>query len=233
MYCIITGASRGIGRELAYIFAKHKYNLILTCKNNIDILNEIKKDIEKLYDVIVYTKKGSIDENDIKLINDDIYILINNQSEAEYGLLQDITKNRYDELIDSNITNAIWTTKYVLPNFIKNKMGIIVNISSVWGIYGSSNEVIYSTTKAAIIGFTKSLYKELSDSSIDVICFALGIVDTDMIKNLDSSEIEQIKKTLSDNKIMTKKFVANEIVDIVLNKKYKNGDIIEINNGLK
>ena len=112
-------------------------------------------------------------------------------------------------------------------------MGIIVNISSIWGIYGSSNEVIYSTTKAAIIGFTKSLYKELYNSNIDVICFALGIVDTDMIKNLDSSEIEQIKKTLSDNKIMTKEFVANEIANIVLNKEYKNGDIIEINNGLK
>lgn len=233
MYCIITGASRGIGRELAYIFARHKYNLILTCKNNINLLNEIKNDIEELYNVAVYIKNGSIDENDIKSLNDDIYILINNQSEAEYGLLQDITKKRYDELINSNITNAIWTTKCVLPNFIKNKMGIIVNISSIWGIYGSSNEVIYSTTKAAIIGFTKSLHKELCSSNIDVICFALGIVDTDMIKNLDSSEIEQIKKILSDNKIMTKEYVANEISNVILNKKYKNGDIIEINNGLK
>ena len=110
MYAIITGASRGIGRALAYKFAEHRYDLILTCEKNIDLLNDIKKDIENKFDRKVIAVKGLLDENNLP---DDIYILINNAGKCDYNLFQDITYDKYKEIIYSNLDYTFLITKAV------------------------------------------------------------------------------------------------------------------------
>ena len=230
MYAIITGASRGIGRALAYKFAEHRYDLILTCEKNIDLLNDIKKDIENKFDRKVIAVKGLLDENNLP---DDIYILINNAGKCDYNLFQDITYDKYKEIIYSNLDYTFLITKAVSKKMIKNKQGIIINISSIWGIVGSSLESIYSMTKGGINAFTKSLAKEFKDSNVDVIAFALGAVDTDMNNHLKGIERENFMKTLVGGKMYEATDVSDTIYDVVQSKKYNSGDIIEINNGLK
>ena len=229
MYVIITGASRGIGKSLAYKYAENGYNLILTCEKNIDLLNSIKLDIEIKYKKNVFIKKGLLDEKDL---NDDIYILINNAGKCYYNLLQDTSYEKYKELIYSNLDYTFLTTKLILDKMIKLKQGIIVNISSMWGILGSSMESIYSMTKGGINAFTKSLAKELKDSNIDVLAFALGAVDTEMNCHLNFDEKNDFLRTLDNEQMYSSYEVANYIFNIILNKSYVSGEIIEYNNGL-
>ena len=229
MFCIITGASRGIGRELAILFAKSKYNLILTCKTNIDMLNLLKDELEKDYNVIVKTKQGHLTENDLSNI-DDLAIVINNASIADYNLLQDVSIDRYNEIIDSNLTDTFLTSKYSIPLFLKHKQGLIVNISSIWGELGASTEVLYSMTKGGIISFTKALSKELEPSGIDCICFKLGFVDTDMNSHLTEEEKNEFIKDIKDKNLIDKKVVAKKMFDIITNRKYNTGDILDFTN---
>lgn len=232
MFCIITGASRGLGRELAKLFAKNKYNLMLNCKNNIDLLNDLKNELENKYNIKVIIKKGHFDNNDFYNI-DDLQYVINNASIADYNLLQDVSLDRYKEIIDSNLTDCFLTTKYSIPLLLKKKDGLIINISSTWGDVGSSMEVLYSMTKGGIITFTKALSKELSLSNIDCICFKLGYIDTDMNNNLSIEEKKEIIDNLNDKKMIDKTYISNKIYDIITKHLYKSGDIIDFSNGLE
>lgn len=229
MFAVITGASRGVGKALAYKYAEYGYDLVLTCEKNIEILNNIKEDIETKYKKKVIAKKGLLERDDLP---DDTYILINNAGKCDYNLLQDISYERYKEIIYANLDCAFLTTKIVSKKLLKNKQGIIINISSMWGILGSSMESIYSMTKGGINAFTKSLAKEFKESNVDVIAFALGAVDTDMNMHLTDEERKEFIKTLDNGKMWIADEVAEKIYNIVSNRKYNTGDIIEVNNGL-
>ena len=229
MYAVITGASRGIGKVLAYQFAKGGYDLVLTCENNIILLESVKNDIVNKYNKKVIIKQGLLDESDLP---DDIYILINNAGKCDYNLFQDVSYDKFKEITYSNLDYTFLTTKLVCKNMIKCKQGIIINISSMWGILGSSMEVIYSMTKGGINSFTKSLAKELKYSNVDVIAFALGAVDTDMNDHLSESDKNELLKSLDNKKMYTCNEVAEFIFYVVSNKNYLTGDIIEYNNGL-
>ena len=230
MFAVITGASRGIGKALAYKFSQHGYDLVLTCEKNIKLLNDIKKDIETKYNRKVIVKQGLLEEIDLP---NDIYILINNAGKCDYNLFQDISFDRYREIVYSNIDYAFLTTKIISKKMLKEKQGVIINISSMWGILGASMESIYSMTKGAINALTKSLAKEFKDSNVDVLAFALGAVDTEMNNHLNDDEKEKFLTTLDDGKMWEPYEIADKIYDIVVNKKYQTGDIVELNNGLK
>ena len=170
MFAVITGASRGIGKALAYKFASGGYDLILTCEKNIKILDDIKIDIENMFNRKVIIKKGLLEEKDLP---NDIYILINNAGKCDYSLFQDVSYDKYKEIVYANLDYTFLTTKLISKTMIKSKLGVIINISSMWGILGSSMESIYSMTKGAINTLTKSLAKEFKDSNVDVLAFAL------------------------------------------------------------
>ena len=229
MFAVITGASRGIGKALAYKFASGGYDLILTCEKNIKILDDIKIDIENMFNRKVIIKKGLLEEKD--LLND-IYILINNAGKCDYSLFQDISYDKYKEIVYANLDYTFLTTKIVSQKMLKAKQGIIINISSMWGILGSSMESIYSMTKGAINALTKSLAKEFKDSDVDVIAFALGAVNTEMNSHLTEDEKKDFLNHLENGKMWSSDEIAKKIFDMVINKNYTTGDIIELNNGL-
>lgn len=229
MFAVITGASRGIGKALAYKFASGGYDLILTCEKNIKILDDIKIDIENMFNRKVIIKKGLLEEKD--LLND-IYILINNAGKCDYSLFQDISYDKYKEIVYANLDYTFLITKLISKTMIKAKLGVIINISSMWGILGSSMESIYSMTKGAINALTKSLAKEFKDSDVDVIAFALGAVDTEMNNHLSDEEKIDFVKSLENGKMWSPDDIAKKVFDMVINKNYTTGDIIELNNGL-
>ena len=245
----ITGASRGIGSALASIFASNGYDLILSCDKNYNLLkadagklsaecginisilryddNQNKFQLEETYgdnNQIYFDEK----ENNIKTD-----ILINNASKALYGLFQDTKEEEWNEIINSNLTTMFHATKAVLPYMIHEKNGLIINISSIWGIVGASLETIYSGTKGFVNTFTKALAKELEPSNIDVIAFALGMVDTEMNSHLSDEEKNEIAKSLDNGKLFTKEEIAQKIFEHATNKNFKTGSIISLDNGLQ
>ena len=165
---IITGASRGIGRECAKALAREGIR-VLANYNKSDIEAQLLKDelIKEGFEIDTF-KADITDKKQIRQLVDyalnkygRIDILINNAGISQIKMFTDITDDDWVNMINTNLSSVFYMTKEVLPNMIHNKNGCIINISSVWGITGASCEVHYSATKAGIIGMTKALAKEM------------------------------------------------------------------------
>ncbi len=233
MIILVTGASRGIGREIAKKLSQ-KGNKVIANYNkseeqakalqkeepNIDIYKADVSKREEVKQMVEYiiNKYGKID------------VLINNAGISENKLFTEVTDEDWTKIINTNLYSAFCVTQEVLPNMIHYKEGCIINISSIWGIVGASCETVYATAKAGIDGMTKSLAKELGPSNIRVNSIAPGIIDTDMNKNLSEEDIDNIKNEIPLGRI-------GQTVDIskcaqwLIEDKYTTGQIISINGG--
>ena len=192
---LITGASRGIGRACAKLFAERGYNVAANYFRS----EQEALALEKEYSNIMAVKADVADEHQVshmaELINrrfGDIDVLVNNAGIAMQKLFTDTEKREWDRLFDINVGGAFNCSREVAHSMIRNHRGKIINISSIWGITGASCEVAYSASKAAIIGLTKALAKELGPSGICVNCIAPGIIDTDMNGAIDAETIEEL-----------------------------------------
>lgn len=234
---IVTGASRGIGREIAKELA---YKGIKVIANYNKSENEAKKLQEELMQEKIYIDIFKADVSNraegTALVQfalkkyGTIDILINNAGISEYKLFTEETDEDWNRVIDTNLYSAFMMCQEVIPNMIKNQSGCIVNISSIWGQVGSSLEVIYSVSKAGMDGLTKALAKELGPSNIRVNSIAPGIINTDMNKNLSGADLERIKEDIPLGKIGLPKDVA-KCVSWMVDEKYTTGQIIGINGG--
>ncbi len=232
---IVTGGSRGIGRAIAEKFAKENYNVILNYNKSeyaaLDIAKQYKnveifkanvsnpKDVEAMINFAI-EKHGHID------------ILVNNAGISSSCLLQEMSLEEWNNLFEVNVTGTFLTTKNVLPHMISQKSGKIINISSVWGLVGASMEVAYSASKAAIIGFTKALAKEVGPSGITVNAIAPGIVMTDMVSNLTVSEFEEIRNEIPLERIGETSDIANAAFFLASDgASYITGQVLSPNGG--
>lgn len=157
-------------------------------------------------------------------------VLINNAGISQEKLFTDISDEEWQRIMDVNLNSVYYCTKAVIPYMIQKKCGCIINISSIWGVTGGSCEVGYSTSKAAIIGFTKALAKEMGPSNIRINCIAPGIIDTDMNKNLNETDIEAIKDEIPLNRIGLTEDIA-KCVKWLIEDNYTTGQVININGG--
>ncbi len=192
---LITGASRGIGKACAKLFSENGYNVVANYLNSEHDALVLAEE----YDNVLAVKADVADEHQvahmIELANrrfGDIDVLINNAGVAMQKLFTDTEKNDWDRLFDINVGGVFNCSREVAHSMIRNHRGRIINISSIWGVTGASCEVAYSATKAAIIGFTKALAKELGPSGICVNCIAPGIIDTDMNGTIDAETMEEL-----------------------------------------
>lgn len=227
---LITGGSRGIGKAAVKELSK-KYRVFFTYLNSED---EAKKLAEETGS---YAVKSDIKCNHEELITfihsyGKIDILINNVGIAQQKMFQDITDNDYDNMMNTNIKGMFTLTRDISHDMIQNHYGKIINISSMWGISGASCEVHYSTSKSAIIGFTKALAKELGPSGICVNCIAPGVIDTDMNKCFDEETIESLKYETPLCRLGKPEEVAY-LIDFLLSEKanFITGQIIGIDGG--
>lgn len=236
---IITGASRGIGNATATMFAAHKCNLILTCKNNINMLNEFSNSLIKTYGIECHAYKcdgssvASVDEffNNASQYLPDVDAIINNAGISKIGLLQDMSYDDWNEIVSSNLSAAFYMSKNIIPYFLKSKSGKIINISSVWGNVGASCEVAYSATKGGINSFTKALAKELAPSNIQVNAVAFGAIDTEMNKFLSDDERTSLEDEIPAGRMAAPKEAAEMIYDLVNAPSYLTGQVISFDGG--
>ena len=232
---IVTGGSRGIGRAIVEKFANENYNVIL----NYNKSEFAALDMAKKYPNVEVFKADVSSPKDVEaMINfaeskfGGVDILINNAGISSTGLLQDLSLEEWNRLFEVNVTGTFLVTREVLPRMISKKSGKIINISSVWGMVGASTEVAYSASKAAIIGFTKALAKEVGPSNITVNAIAPGIVMTDMVSNLSVEEFEQIRAEIPLGKIGSTEDIANAAYYLASDESnYITGQIISPNGG--
>lgn len=192
---LITGGSRGIGRAMVELFASNGYSVAFTYKSS---ENEAKSLAEATGAIAI--KADSASESDVLYaVNTaicelgSIDCLINNAGVSSFSLFTDITLDMWNEHLAVNLTGAFLYSKAVIPGMVARKEGRIINITSMWGITGSSCEVHYSTAKAGLIGMTKALAKELGPSGITVNAIAPGLIDTDMNRCLSDDDIRAIE----------------------------------------
>ena len=234
---IVTGASRGIGAGIIKHLSKENYNIVLNYNKSEKEAKEIQDDLlNKGKRIEIFKADVSKREEVQKLINytlnkfNRIDVLINNAGISQTKLFTDITDEDWKMMLDNNLNSVFYCTQEVLKEMINKKQGLIINISSVWGLVGASCEVHYSVTKAGIDSMTKSLAKELGPSNIRVNSIAPGIIDTDMNKGYSKEEIDNIKEEIPLRKIGKVEDIA-KCVKWLIEDEYVTGQIISINGG--
>lgn len=234
---IVTGASRGIGREIAKRLAKKGIKVVANYNQSeieaIKLQEELKLesiDIDIFKADMTKRKEG---HDLIKFVIEKygkVDILINNAGIAEYKMFVDETDEDWNKVINSNLYSAFMMCQEVIPNMVHNKNGCIINISSIWGMVGSSLEVLYSVSKAGVDGLTKGLAKELGPSNIRVNSIAPGAIDTDMNKNLTEEELKELQDVTPLGKIGTPVDIA-KCVEWLIDDNFTTGQVISPNGG--
>lgn len=235
---VVTGASRGIGKAIAERLASEGYNLAITCKSNTDMLEQVKSSVTSLgADCILYTGDLSYSANVkefFRIINsryDSIDILINNAGISHIGLLSDMSDEEWDNIMTNNLNSVFYCCREVIPGMVNHKSGTIINISSVWGVYGASCEVAYSASKGAVNSFTRALAKELAPSNIQVNAVACGLIDTQMNSHLSSEELDDLYEDIPAGRAGTTEEVSDLVYRIAESSSYLTGQIITIDGG--
>lgn len=235
---LITGASRGIGRDIAKTLSKDSNNMVIANYNKsekeaIELKENLKNDginIEIIKADV--SKRNEAKEMVQEVLNKygKIDVLINNAGISQYKLFNDITDEEWDNIINTNLKSAFMVTQEAVRNMINNKEGCIINISSIWGVAGASMEVAYSTSKAGLIGLTKSLAKELGPSNIRVNAIAPGIINTGMNNRFSKDELQSIKDEIPLEKIGNTADIT-KCVKWLIEDSYTTGQVISINGG--
>ena len=236
---LITGASRGIGASLAQNFASQNYNVVINYNNSKKEALELLKKIRDFGGSAIAVKGNVSDFNDAKKLVEraseefgSIDVLINNAGIAEQKLFTEITEKDWKLMFDVNVHGMFNCTHHVVKDMIKNHSGKIINISSVWGITGAAMESVYSASKAAAIGFTKALAKEVGPSGINVNCVAPGVIDTDMNKNLSKEDVQKLTDSTPVERLGMPEDIAN-VVAFLCSKEanFITGQVVSPNGG--
>ena len=237
---LITGASRGIGKQVAITLAKEGYDIIINYRSENDDLVNLKNEIEK-NNVKYLAIKGDVSsfEDCEKIVKEAIKefgkidVLVNNAGITNDMLLLRMKEADFRKVIDVNLVGTFNMTKNVVQYMMKAKSGRIINLASVVGISGNAGQANYAASKAGIIGFTKSLAKELASRNILVNAVAPGFIETDMTNVLKDEVKEQIANTIPLKRQGTPEEVANVIKFLASNdSSYITGQVINIDGGM-
>lgn len=231
---LITGGSRGIGRAMVELFSKNGYAVAFTYKSS---ENEAKNLAESTGALAI--RADSTKESDVARAVGTceerfgkIDCLINNAGISAFSLFTDITLDAWNEMLSTNLTGAFLYSKAVIPGMVSRKCGRIINITSMWGLVGSSCEVHYSTAKAGLIGMTKALAKELGPSGITVNAIAPGVISTDMNKVLSREDMD----SLIDETPLMRIGETNDVASAALflasdSASFVTGDVLNVSGG--
>ncbi len=235
MNIVISGASRGIGAACVRAFAKRGDSVAFIYKNSSKLAQMLANETGAK----AIKADLAIREECIRAINEaqsmlgSIDVLVNNVGVSSIGLFTDVTQEEYERVMKTNLDSAVLCSQEALHGMISQKSGSIINISSMWGEVGASCEVIYSTAKSALIGFTKALAKEVGPSNIRVNCITPGVIDTDMNCELTDEAIAE----LSNETPLCRIGKASEVADAVLflagpQSSFITGAVLPVNGGI-
>lgn len=192
---LITGASGGIGRAIALRLAADGFDVAACYYSDDAGAEKLGKELEKLGVKFRLYKADVSDYRQVEKIFTDAFdffggidVLVNNAGMAQQKLFTDISEEEFDRICAVNFKSVYNCCKFAVPGMVSRKSGKIINISSMWGVSGASCETVYSATKAAVIGLSKALGKELAPSNVQVNCIAPGAIDTKMNSNLSDED---------------------------------------------
>lgn len=236
---IVTGASRGIGKACALAFGKSGADVIVNYTRSKEKAEEVCEEISKLggralpFCADVADRKA-VDEM-IAFTHSNfgsIRTLVNNAGIAEQIMFCDITEEKWDRMFAVDVKGVYNCIQAALPDMIHNKSGRVINISSMWGITGASCEVHYSAAKAAVIGMTKALAKELGPSGITVNAIAPGVISTEMNGNISEEIMDELKEETPIGRIGTPEDIAETALFLASPKaSFITGEVISVNGG--
>lgn len=237
---IITGASRGIGRSIALELAKSGISVAINYNSSEEQAKELLYQIKILKQSANIYKADVANEHEVsemihKIESDfgNIDIAINNAGISQIGLFTDMTSSELDRMISVNLIGAMNVSKAVLPSMINYKRGNIINISSMWGEVGASCEVVYSATKAGLIGFTKALAKEVGPSGIRVNCVSPGVIDTEMNSELSKDDLKELLNDIPLDRIGTPDDISKAVKFLISDSaSYITGQVLSVNGGI-
>lgn len=238
---LITGGSRGIGKAIAKKFASKGYNLVVNYRSDNTNLEELEEELKQNTNIDVLFVKADVsnysecEEMAKKAIEhfDRIDVLINNSGITNDNLLIRMKEEDFEKVIDVNLKGTFNVTKNVVPFMVKQRSGKIVNISSVVGVSGNAGQSNYAASKAGIIGFTKSIAKELASRNILANCIAPGFIRTDMTDVLNEKVKEQINLQIPLKKMGEAQEVANATYFLASEENtYITGQVLNVDGGM-
>lgn len=236
---VVTGGSRGIGYATVKALAYEGFTVNFTYLNSSDSAKALEKEMQsKGYNVISHKCDIKNFSDTKNLVNDiinsfgKIDLAVNNAGISHSGLFTETDPDQWDLIIRTNLTGCYNLCHATIPNMVKHKSGSIINISSVWGETGASMEVAYSTAKAGLIGFTKSLAKELGPSGIRVNALCPGVINTDMLSDYTPEELYDLKLQTPLMRLGAPEDIADAVCFLASEKSgFITGQILGVNGG--
>ena len=237
---LVTGGSRGIGKEVALKYAENGYNIVINYVSSNTDVEELKKEFEQKGAEALILKADVTNTQEVEnVVNKAIEkfgtidVLVNNAGITKDNLLMRMTEEEFDKVININLKGTYIVTKAVIKYMMKKRCGSIINLSSVVGVAGNAGQCNYSASKAGIIGFTKSLAKELSSRNIRVNAVAPGFIQTDMTSVLSDSVKENINSQIPLKRMGSPREVANVIYFLGNDdSSYITGQVINVDGGM-
>ena len=235
----ITGASRGIGKAIAIKFAENGANLVLVA-TKLDNLKSVEDEIKR-FNVDYLLLSGDVSNEDdvnsfVKKAIDKfkrVDILVNNAGITRDNLIMRMKSDDWDKVLNVNLKSAFLLSRAFTRYFIKQRAGKIINISSVVGLMGNQGQINYASSKAGLIGLTKSLAKELGSRNIQVNAIAPGFIQTEMTKDLEGKVIDEMKRAIPLNRLGTPEDIANGALYLASSMSdYVTGTVLNISGGL-
>ncbi|MEE0060364.1 MAG: 3-oxoacyl-ACP reductase FabG [Acutalibacteraceae bacterium] len=237
---LITGASRGIGAEIARQFALNGYNVAINYNKSKNQALLLKHEITETGGTAEIFKADVSNHSEVVKMAEAVYstfgfidVLVNNAGIAQQILFTDITPEIWANMLNTNLTSVYNCCNAVLPKMISEHKGNIINIASMWGETGGSCEVHYSAAKAGVIGLTKALAKEVGLSGIRVNCVSPGVVMTDMMSDFTEETLDCLKEETPLNKLGNSLDIANAVLFLADEKSsFITGQVLGVNGGI-
>lgn len=233
---LVTGGSRGIGRACALKLAQAGYDVAINYAGNEEAANKTVEEIKALgVDAQAYKFDIADNEATAKAIEEIIAkfgridVLVNNAGITRDGLFMRMNKDNWNAVINTNLTGAYNVSQPVVKIMMKQRSGAIVNMASIVGVYGNAGQANYAAAKAGLIGFTKSLSKELASRNIRVNAVAPGFIQTDMTKDLDS---EKISEHIPLKRLGQADDIAGAVKFLAVDAPYITGQVLQVDGGL-
>lgn len=237
---VVTGGAVGIGRACSEVLSKSGFRVAVLYHNSVDAANDLIKklnadgELNAIAIKVDVTNAVSVQNAFDRVMNvfGRVDVLVNNAGIAMNKLLIDMSDKEISDIIDTDFKGVVYCSRAVQPLLSKSGGGAIINISSVWGVVGAAMETVYSGAKAAVIGFTMALAKELGYSGIRVNAVSPGMIDTDMNSAYSADEIAEIIENIPLGRMGSALEVAECVKFLAVNE-YITGANIEINGGFK
>lgn len=229
---LVTGGSRGIGREICISFAKAGYDIAFCYQKDEKGAKETLDLIRKAGGEASVFCCDVSDEQQVERMFSSVFgleILVNNAGTASFGLIQDMSLCEWNRVFSANMTGAFLCTRAAIPK-LRSRGGCIINVASMWGEVGASCEAAYSASKAALIGFTKAAAKELGPCGIRVNAVSCGMIETQMNSRFSAEEVETFTDSIPLKRQGSPEEVA-QAVRFLAENRYITGEILRVNGG--